>query len=93
MSASIAVAVRKMRKPPLRLSPLLRFAIATARPDVPALLPTKIPRKCVGKLFHCTNVLRWEISDGVNTVYICSSCAEIYWENHDVMDHHIERIV
>ena len=85
----------RFRRPPLRLSPLLRFALATAKPGPdgkPNLLPMKIPHKCCGKGFHCTNIVRWQIKDGVNSCFICGPCCEQLWESHNALDFSMERV-
>lgn len=96
MSATISISVqRPTQRRVLRLSPLLRFSLATARPDPdgkPTLLPTKIPAGCVGKGFKCHNLTRWFVSDGINTVCICASCAERLWDMYDALTFHVERI-
>lgn len=97
MSASMTVitAIRHIRRTPLRLSPLLRFSLATAKPDPdgkPTLLPTKIPPSCCGKGFKCHNLTRWFVSDGTNIVSICASCAERLWDMYDALTFHVERI-
>jgi len=96
MGASMLFATyHPTRKPPLRLSVLLRFSLATARPDPdgkPVLLPLKIPAGCVGKGFKCHNLIRWAISDGTNTCNICTSCAEHLWEQHGALSFTVERL-
>jgi hypothetical protein len=77
----------------LRLSPLLRFALSTVKQDGrPALLPMKIPRRCLGRNFKCENICRWQIRDGVNVCYICAPCSEHLWTVYNALDFEIERI-
>jgi hypothetical protein len=95
MSASISIVVTRTRRPPLRLSPVLRFALSTAVPDhgKPALLPLKIPKNCCGKNFECKNKLVWKVNDGRNEVWMCRLCFESLWESgQNVLDYQIERL-
>lgn len=84
-----------VRRPVLRLSPLLRFALATAAPredGKPNLLPTKIPPRCCYNLFQCRNIVAWRIGDGRNTSFFCHRHLEKYWRaGHDVTEHTVER--
>lgn len=84
-----------VRQPVLKLSPLLRFSLATAskRDDgKPNLLPTRIPPRCCHDLFRCRNIVAWRIGDGRNQVFFCGSHLERYWRaGHDVTDHTVER--
>lgn len=92
---AMKLGITKRPIPDLKLSPLLRFALATARPDPegkPALLPMKIPKRCCGKNFRCTNFVRWQIRDRSNVAYICAPCAEDLWEMYDALDFTIHRI-
>jgi hypothetical protein len=100
MSASISVSVRKVGAnqftAPLRMSPVLRFALRTAVADPdgkPTLLPLKIPKVCCGKLFSCKNQLAWKVNDGRNEVWMCRLCFEGLWESgQNVLDYQIERL-
>ena len=84
-----------VRRPVLRLSPLLRHALATALPradGLPNLLPTSIPTRCCHDLFRCKEAVRWRIGDGRNRVFFCNNHIEGLWEaGHDVMDFVVER--
>jgi hypothetical protein len=72
---------------------LLRFSLATAKPDgKPILLPLKIPHKCLGRGFKCANIIRWQVRDGLNAAFICGSCAEILWETYNALDFEVERV-
>lgn len=82
------------RRPGLRLSPLLRFAIATATPsaDQPALLPLRIPERCCHDLFRCRHAVKWRVGDGVNRVYFCDNHMEAWWDlGNDTKDFEVER--
>lgn len=96
MSTTMSVSVNhSSQRRVLRLSSLLRFSLATAKPDPdgkPILLPTKIPSGCCGKGFKCHNLTRWFVSDGTNTCSICTSCAEKLWNMYDALTFHVERI-
>jgi hypothetical protein len=85
MSATIAITVyRRRRREPLRLSPLLRFALSTAQPDPdgkPILLPEQIPTSCCGKGFKCKRVVGWVMFDGVNGAYLCREHLDRYLES------------
>lgn len=75
--------------PALRLSPLLRYALATGRPRPdgrPLLLPLRIPRRCCHALFSCRNKVRWIVGDGRNYVRFCESHYDGFMESHDVFD-------
>lgn len=90
---SLAVAtyihVKSTAAPLLRLSPLLRYALATARPrgdGRPLLLPLRIPRRCCYGLFSCRNKVRWIVGDGRNHALFCESHYDRFMETHDVFD-------
>ena len=92
--AELTVAPVRPPAPVLRLSPLLRYALATARPRPdgrPLLLPLRIPRRCCHGLFSCRNKVRWIVGDGRNHVFFCDGHVERYWEaGHDVQEHSVE---
>jgi len=94
VNASLSLSIpRPAKKSPLRLSPVLRFAIATAESGKPALLPLRIPKACCGKLFSCKNQLAWKVSDGRNEVWMCRIDFELFWESgQNVLDYQIERL-
>lgn len=96
MSTQAIPTFQKPRKPPLRLSPLLRFSLSTAVPDPegkPILLPLKIPKSCCHDAFRCKNLLKWSVSDGINAVNLCRIHFESFWESgKNVLDYRIERI-
>ena len=80
----------------LRLSALLRHALATAAtprdPAHPNLLPLSIPSRCCHDLFRCQNIVRWRLGDDRNSVFFCQAHFERFWEaGHDVQDFVVER--
>ena len=101
MSASLTVVTQvtvikvRRRAEPLRLSPLLRHALATAaaREDgQPNLLPTFIPTRCCHDLFRCKAKVQWRVGDGRNRVFFCKDHMEPFWEaGHDVQEFEVER--
>lgn len=99
MSASLtvvtSVSVVKVRRQPLRLSPLLRYALATASPRAdgqPNLLPLMIPTRCCHGLWACRARVHWRVGDGRNYVFFCKDHFEGLWEaGNDVMDFSVER--
>jgi len=95
---TVVTAIRAtIQRAPLRLSPLLRWAIATAAPRAdgqPNLLPGTIPHCCAHDLFRCRRRVAWRVGDGRNRVYFCAECVERYWEaGHDVSEHEVTRWV
>ena len=87
---------RNPSPPPLRLSALLRHALATAAPSSdsarPNLLPLSIPRRCCHDLFRCQNTVRWRLGDDRNSVFFCQTHFERFWEaGNDVQDFVVER--
>lgn len=95
-TVTVITAIRvAIRRAPLRLSPLLRWAISTAapRPDCqPNLLPASIPRRCCHDMFRCRRRVLWRVGDGRNYVFFCESHCEEYWQGgHDVIEHEVER--
>lgn len=92
-----AVIQRPLRPAPvvLRLSPLLRYALATATPRAdgrPLLLPEVLPERCCAGLWTCRARVQWRIGDGRNRVLFCHGHLEKFWESgHDVLDYLIER--
>lgn len=102
MSANLTVVtqisvikVRRRAPEPLRLSPLLRHALATAQPRAdgqPLLLPTSIPHKCCHDLFRCRAKVQWRVGDGRNKVFFCQDCFDRFWEaGYDVTEFSVER--
>lgn len=93
------VYVATRRREPLRLSPLLRHALQTARAQPradgrPLLLPTTIPARCAHDLFACRAAVRWRVGDGRNRVFFCQDHIEELWEaGHEVKDFEVERWV
>ena len=89
------ISVKRRANPVLRLSPLLRHALATAQPrqdGQPNLLPNSIPSQCCHDLFRCHSVVRWRVGDGRNKVFFCDEHVEAWWQaGHDVMDFSVER--
>lgn len=91
----IHITVRRSRRI-LKLSSLLRFALATAKLDPdgkPNLLPTKIPNHCAHNLFRCQKQIRWIVGDGRNHVFMCTAHMDGFWESgHDTKDFAVERV-
>jgi hypothetical protein len=91
----VHAAIRRPQPPPLRLSPLLRHALATALPDPsgsPLLLPTRIPSYCCHDLFRCRHRVRWRLGDGRNFVFFCEPHVDLWWEAGNlVQDFSVER--
>jgi hypothetical protein len=81
----------------LRLSPLLRYALATAQPRAdgrPLLLPETLPPRCCHGLWTCRARVKWRIGDGRNRVLFCETHGEEFWlAGNDVLDYTIERWV
>lgn len=93
MSASISISVNRPRREPLRLSPLLRFSLATADPTgKPVLLPLSIPKTCAGRGFRCHNIVCWRANDGRNAVNLCKICGEKFLKEHNGIDYELERL-
>ena len=94
-----AVVRRPARPAPtvLRLSPLLRYALATATPRAdggPLLLPETLPERCCYNLWNCRARIKWRIGDERNRVFFCEAHAEALWEaGNNVLDYSIERWV
>jgi hypothetical protein len=88
---------KEIRREPLRLSSLLRYALATALPrddGQPSLLPTSIPTKCCCNLFQCRSTVKWRVGDGRNRVFFCQEDFDRFWEaGHEVKDFEVERWV
>ena len=99
MSASVTLVTQVravVRRPlPLRLSSLLRHALATATPRAdgqPLLLPTSIPARCCHNLFSCRARIQWRVGDGRNRVFFCQDHFEALWAaGNDVQDFSVER--
>lgn len=99
MSAITLITTVHVRPPTrpqgLRLSPLLRYALASAstrRDGKPLLLPTSIPQKCCHGLWRCRDVVHWRVGDGQNWVFFCLTHFEDFWDaGHDVQDFDICR--
>lgn len=91
----IHAVVRRPVRPVLRLSPLLRYALATAVPRAdgqPNLLPYSIPTACCHDLFRCRAKVLWRIGDGQNMVFFCEAHSEDWWQaGNDVLDCDITR--
>lgn len=81
-------------RPTLRLSPLLRYALASARPRHdrrPNLLPSFIPERCCHNLFGCGLKVEWRVGDGRNQAYFCQIHYDQFMEARDVFDYVSER--
>lgn len=100
MSASLTVVTQvtvikvRRRTEPLRLSPLLRHALATAeaRHDgQPNLLPTSIPQRCAHGNFSCKARVQWRVGDGKNRVFFCQDHFEALVQAFDAFAFETER--
>lgn len=96
---NLVVAVRaevRRRRAVLRLSPLLRYALSTAKPDPsgrPNLLPERVPHACAHNLFRCRAIVKWIVGDGQNCVFMCDGHYDALWEaGNDTKDYTVERV-
>lgn len=90
----VRVRRRAAAQVPLRLSPLLRHALATAtaREDgKPNLLPTIIPARCAHDNFHCKIKVQWRVGDGRNRVFFCDEHYENLIQAFDAFSFDSER--